>query len=113
MTRLTKAIVATLALTSLGACVSSSYPTVAPPDLAKPKISLLFNFPEGSTCRVYTAKGTLVQNQIPGAIEFPLSDRKARSSCTLPNGKTVRVTAHHQLPANISGIAGITVYPDR
>lgn len=109
MKKLNKAIVAMVALTSLGACMSS-YPTIQAPGLTKPKIDMTFFFPKGSTCRVNTSKGTVVQNTIPGGIEFSISDRKARSSCTLPDGKTVSITAHHHVPAN-SKIAGITVYP--
>lgn len=72
---------------------------------------MLFQFPEGSVCRVSTSSGVIEQASIPGAIDFPQADRNGRSSCTLPTGDTVRVTAHNFVPENNS-VAGITVYPD-
>ena len=98
------------AVTTLTACVSS-YPTVQAPDLAKPRISLLFEFPEGSTCQVSTSAGVLKNTNIPGKIDFSQRDRNAPASCTLPSGQTVRVTAHNFVPEE-NVVAGITVYPD-
>lgn len=48
---------------------------------------------------------------IPGAIDFPQADRTAPSSCDLPDGRTVAITAHNFVPEN-NRVAGITVYPD-
>lgn len=105
-----KLVYAVPLLLSLAAC-GTSYPGVQTPDLEKPKISMLFNFPEGSNCRVNTSQGALVIREIPGKIDFPQSDRLAPASCDLPSGQRVNVTAHNFVPANNS-VAGITVYPD-
>lgn len=97
-------------LSALAAC-GSSFPKVETPGLQEPKISMLFQFPEGSACQVRTSRGVVEQASIPGAIDFPQADRNGRASCTLPNGQTVQVTAHNLVPDN-NRVAGITVYPD-
>ncbi|WP_028956433.1 hypothetical protein [Sulfitobacter sp. 20_GPM-1509m] len=104
-------IVAALPL-ALAACAGgSSLPKVEAPGLAKPYISLAFDFPAGSTCRVATSQGTLVQPQIPGSISFALSDKNAPASCTLPDGSVYVITAHNQALANTK-VAAIGVLPD-
>ena len=91
-------LVALAALVS--ACGGKNYPTVEAPNLTKPKISMRFDFPEGSTCRVETAQGTLTQSQIPGKIDFPMADRLAPASCTLADGTSYNITTHHHVPSN-------------
>lgn len=107
MNKLPCLVLAAMVLASCG----QFFPKVETPNLQAPKISMLFQFPAGSVCRVATSQGVIEMTTIPGAIEFPQADRNAASSCTLPSGQTVRITAHNFVPEN-NRVGGITVYPN-
>ncbi|MEL6586105.1 MAG: hypothetical protein AAFY65_06135 [Pseudomonadota bacterium] len=76
------------------------------------RISLLFAFPQGSRCTVAAGAGVLTQDQMPGRLEFPMSEQAAPVRCILPDGRTVDVRAHRVVPRTAEGRTDITVYPD-